>query len=501
MYRRKNIPVVGLVYAREITCAGWGSGRRKWKPAGRSRRGGHFKINKRKDAVLLIIGGLAMGICLFFAGFGLAAAAGRGNQNMDSDVSASINQDIEQEDYLDAAAVGDNDGSHEGNPTAEMAGVPELNGDLESTGTQEHNTGLDSNLTEEDDTILVAIDPGHGGVDEGCSGSIAYEKDINLSIALQVRSLLLESGYQVLLTREDDSVISLEERVQMAQAAGADAYISIHQNACENSGEVNGIETWCRKEDSLRLTRLVQKYTVSSTEARDRGAEEDGDLEEYQLKIAKGIVKGIDLFFHPRTMYLTFDDGPSAENTDAVLDILAEKNVKATFFVIGENVKKNPEVARRIVSEGHTIGIHCNTHAYDVIYESVDSYLEDFEAARSIVYEVTGVEPVLFRFPGGSINAYNKEVYEEIIQEMTERGYIYFDWNASLEDAVKKSTPEQLIKNATESTLGRKKVVMLAHDIVYNTTLCLEELIDQLPEYRMEALTEEVEPIQFKRIK
>lgn len=113
------------------------------------------------------------------------------------------------------------------------------------------------------------------------------------------------------------------------------------------------------------------------------------------------------------------------------------------------------------------------------------------------MYEVTGVEVKLFRFPGGSINSYNRDVYGDIIEEMTEKGFIYFDWNGSLEDAVSKSTSEQLVENAVESTLGRKKVVMLAHDIVYSTVLCLEDLIDSFPEYRMEPLTEEITPIRF----
>lgn len=80
---------------------------------------------------------------------------------------------------------------------------------------------------------------------------------------------------------------------------------------------------------------------------------------------------------------------------------------------------------------------------------------------------------------------------------MTDRGYIYFDWNASLEDATKHNEPERLLQNAKESTLGRKRVVMLAHDTVYNTTLCLEELLQMFPEYQMLPLTEDVEPVQF----
>ena len=112
------------------------------------------------------------------------------------------------------------------------------------------------------------------------------------------------------------------------------------------------------------------------------------------------------------------------------------------------------------------------------------------------MYEVTGVETNLFRFPGGSVNAYNKKTGKAIIREMTDRGYIYYDWNASLEDAVKNPDPKQLIKNGVETTLGRKKVVLLAHDVVGSTT-CLEELLDSLPEYEMKPLNEEVEPICF----
>lgn len=379
-------------------------------------------------------------------------------------------------------------------------------------------------------TPLVVIDPGHGGEDEGCSREGVLEKEVNLQLAQLLSEKLEALGYRTMLTRRDNETsLTLEERVKLAEECGGDIYISIHQNACEETeASVAGIETWyCGSaEDSRRLAQLVHKGAIGGSGAQDRDLWESEELyvireapmpsclvetaflsneeerkricdEAYQEKLTEGIAQGIELYFHPKTMYLTFDDGPSEENTAAVLDILKENHIKATFFVVGENVRKHPEVAKRIVAEGHTIGIHCNRHEYEEIYADVDSYLEDFQEAWDTVYEVTGVEVQLFRFPGGSINAYNKEVYEDIIAEMTDRGYIYFDWNGSLEDAVSRSTPGELVQNAVESTLGRRKVVMLAHDIVYNTTLCLQDLIDSLPEYRMEPLTPEVEPIQF----
>lgn len=388
---------------------------------------------------------------------------------------------------------------------------------------------------------LIVIDAGHGGKDNGCSRGNIDEKDINLSIAMKIKEQLNILGYEVLMTREGDETITLEERVRLANESNASLYISIHQNACEEKeSDVSGIETWFAGtdeaagegvqevvyEDSKRLAQLVQMGAVSGSGATDRGLQQSKELyvlretmmpsclletsflsnkaereaigdEAYQEKIAAGIARNIDYYFHPKTMYLTFDDGPSAENTSAVLDALKEHGIKATFFLVGENVKKHPELARRIVQEGHTIGIHCYSHEYEALYQSVDAYVADFERAQQVVYEATGVETKLFRFPGGSINSYNKGVYQDIIEAMTEKGCIYFDWNASLEDAVGKSTPELLLANAKESTLGRKKVVMLAHDIVYNTTLCIDELLNQFPEYQMLPLTDEVVPIQF----
>lgn len=120
-------------------------------------------------------------------------------------------------------------------------------------------------------------------------------------------------------------------------------------------------------------------------------------------------------------------------------------------------MRKHPEIVKRIVEEGHTIGIHCDSHDYKTVYASADSYIQDFETAHQTVFELTGIDVKIFRFPGGSINDFNAGVREEIIKEMTKRGYIYFDWNASPEDAVRESSPEQLIANGVETTMGRKK--------------------------------------------
>ncbi len=376
---------------------------------------------------------------------------------------------------------------------------------------------------------VIFIDPGHGGEDEGCAQGGIQEKDINLLVARMVEDKLVQLGYQTIMAREDDRYIAKEARVQNANAIGADIYVSIHQNTFED-GSVEGIETWYDGggvEGSRRLARLIYQETGKSTGAAMRELRDDSEFyvtgktsmpsclietgflsnpgerenlsaPEYQERTAEGIARGIDLYFRPKTMYLTFDDGPYAENTERVLEILKKRNIKATFFLVGENVEKNPEVARKIAEEGHTIGIHCYSHDYKEIYESVDSYIRDFEKAYDLIKEVTGVEAEFFRFPGGSVNAYNKQVCKAIAEEMTGRGFIYYDWNASLEDAVKDPRPERLIANAMESIQAKDHVVLLAHDVVYATGICLDDLLEQLPEYRMEVLTRDLEPVHFR---
>lgn len=376
---------------------------------------------------------------------------------------------------------------------------------------------------------VVFVDAGHGGADGGCAAEGIQEKTINLAIAKRVQEKLEGLGYQVIMAREADTYITKEDRVRLANESHADIYISIHQNASGEPG-VAGMEVWFAQaddtRDNKRLAQLIQQQTAASTGARERELRGDAPFHvtgstsmpaclietgfltnarerellataEYQEQVAAGIVRGIEYYFHPKTMYLTFDDGPSVENTGRVLEVLRERDIQATFFLVGENVEKHPEIARQIVAEGHTVGIHCNCHDYDTLYESVESYVADFEKARQTIYEVTGVEATLFRFPGGSRNDYNRDVYEDIIDEMTARGYIYYDWNASLEDAVSDWTPDQLVANGVETTLGRRKVILLAHDVVYSTGVCLDDLLERLPEYEMKPLTPQVEPIQF----
>lgn len=206
-----------------------------------------------------------------------------------------------------------------------------------------------------------------------------------------------------------------------------------------------------------------------------------------------------------KVAYLTFDDGPH-EGTTELLDILDKYKVKATFFVVGQSgscgVDANPDMLREIVRRGHAVGIHSYTHNMN-IYQSVDTFLQDFQRIRDSIVSITGVEPTIFRFPGGSVNGFNKSTCKAIIQEMTRRGYTYYDWNASTGDASgKKMSAEEIVNTSLSTIGGQEKAILLGHDTntKATTTQAMPKVIEALlaKGYRFAVLDPTVEPINFK---
>lgn len=163
-----------------------------------------------------------------------------------------------------------------------------------------------------------------------------------------------------------------------------------------------------------------------------------------------------------RKVYLTFDDGPSS-NTDKILDILDEYGVKATFFVVGKEGYN--EQYQRIVEDGHTLGMHSFSHKYGEIYQSVDSYKKDFYKLHDFLYEVTGVDTTIARFPGGSSNTVSRVNMKDLIAFLNEEGVIYFDWNVSSGDATSNYVSADTIKaNVLSNVWKYDSVVILFHD-------------------------------------
>jgi peptidoglycan/xylan/chitin deacetylase (PgdA/CDA1 family) len=175
-------------------------------------------------------------------------------------------------------------------------------------------------------------------------------------------------------------------------------------------------------------------------------------------------------------VYLTFDDGPS-KHTQELLDILDKYDVKVTFFVV--NYGYNDMIGKEAAA-GHSIGVHSATHDYHEIYASEEAFFADLQAMNDIIYAQTGAYSDLIRFPGGSsntISSFNPGIMTRLTQAVVEKGYQYFDWNVSSEDAGGTTDPDQVYQNVIDGIRGRKTSVVLMHDSKSHTVAAVERII------------------------
>lgn len=163
-----------------------------------------------------------------------------------------------------------------------------------------------------------------------------------------------------------------------------------------------------------------------------------------------------------RRVYLTFDDGPSS-NTERILDILDQYGVKATFFVVGK--EGYADQYRRIVEDGHTLAMHSYSHKYSEMYASLDAYKADLTKLHDFLYEITGEDCNIVRFPGGSSNTISRVDMWELIRYLNEENMVYFDWNVSSGDATGgRKSAGQIAKNVLDSVGQFNNAVVLFHD-------------------------------------
>ena len=162
-------------------------------------------------------------------------------------------------------------------------------------------------------------------------------------------------------------------------------------------------------------------------------------------------------------VYLTFDGGPN-RNTDAILDVLRDHGVRATFFVVGDESEDMQATYRRIVSEGHTLGMRSYSNQYSTLYASKEAFRQDCEKMLSLLENVTGVSCKYYRFPGGSGNEISNVNMVELVRILNEKGIAYFDWNVSGGDAVADYSAEDVISNVKEGVSRYKTSVVLLHD-------------------------------------
>lgn len=179
--------------------------------------------------------------------------------------------------------------------------------------------------------------------------------------------------------------------------------------------------------------------------------------------------------------YLTFDDGPSKQSTPAILDILSEHDIKATFFILGKMAKTNPDMIKRINEEGHSIGHHSYSHNYGYIYKNTNNFLGELKSTEKVLKDILGedFETKLLRLPGGSFEKHK----QKFLKVAGELGYKNYNWNALNGDAEGISIPKDKLINRLKSTAkGKKEIIVLMHDTdAKKTTVeALPEIIDYL---------------------
>lgn len=198
---------------------------------------------------------------------------------------------------------------------------------------------------------------------------------------------------------------------------------------------------------------------------------------------AKSIIKNI-YFSEEKQVYLTFDDGPT-KVTNQILDVLKEYNVKATFFVLGKRVDQNPDILRRIFSEGHYIANHSYSHDYSSLYSSVDSVVEEFKKTENSIKKALNnpdFNTYLFRFPGGSSGGYYSKVKTDARAKLDEMQIAYTNWNCLTRDAENAKTSKQMMDAFLESKEDYQSLILLMHDASDKkaTAEFLPELLDYL---------------------
>lgn len=182
-----------------------------------------------------------------------------------------------------------------------------------------------------------------------------------------------------------------------------------------------------------------------------------------------------------RRVFLTFDDGPSKPVTIPILDILKQNNVKATFFVLGSNAERYPEIVKRAYQEGHYIANHSFTHVYSNIYSSPQAVLDEYNRTEIAIKNAIGDQTYnsrVFRFPGGTSGGKYANIKAEAVNLLNQNNVAHLDWNALTADAAGLDNVNDMM-NYVETTMGNKNsVVILMHDI--GTKKSTYELLPQL---------------------
>lgn len=253
-----------------------------------------------------------------------------------------------------------------------------------------------------------------------------------------------------------------------------------------------------------KQTYAYYKRTQSAQETSNQVAQMQ--KQSLQREEVKQVVKENETYKEQekkKIAYLTFDDGPS-EITKEVLEVLRKYNINATFFLIGNQITEDTiPILEELIADGNKIGIHTYTHKGDTIYCSVEAYIEDFMEADKKIKETLGIESKIFRFPWGSANCYLSNLGNDVIKQLEQKGYTYYDWNVSAEDSVGTPSEYSIFHNIEKDFKRFTEPVILMHDSAINklSAKMLPKIIETIRDagYQFSTLDKMEQPYQYPR--
>ena len=260
---------------------------------------------------------------------------------------------------------------------------------------------------------------------------------------------------------------------------------------------VNWTVSYISEKNQERIERLKQEEAKRIAAEKKRKEEEEAkkrmvgvnhEAKKYSydaVKVSEKLSKYDYSNNGEKIVFLTFDDGASTTVTPQILDTLKKENVKATFFVTGENIERGGQKARELIKKefdsGNAIANHSYSHDYKYLYPdrtlNLENFLTDFKKTDDILKDILGpyFSTRVIRCPGGHMSWKDMEPLDEYLKE---NNMASIDWNALNADAQgKKKSAQELVDYAIKTSEGKEMVVLLMHD-----TYGKEETAKALPQ-------------------
>ena len=242
------------------------------------------------------------------------------------------------------------------------------------------------------------------------------------------------------------------------------------QNDTKVAGKTDGNSKWKKDIDDI-LTRGRKSVPGNNTATNRSGPPPRNSSTNVRIDLSKARATT----YHSVStggphIALTFDDGPHPKNTPRLLDMLRERNIKATFFVVGPNAKRYPGIMKRMVAEGHEIGNHTMTHG-NLSKMSNAAIKRELDGCRDAIIQSCGVNPRLMRAPYGALKSAQKIYIKETW------GYPNIHWSVDPEDW-KKPGPSVVANRIISRT--RPGGIVLVHDIHAPSIVAMPQALDGL---------------------